>query len=143
MMSWEDFRVHKRLQLNPERVEAIYQLIAAIDGVKNSWQITAKLLPQTIHRLTHSVIVTSTGASNRIEGNQLTDVQVESLYRNLRIKKFKTRDEQEVAGYLSCLEMVFNHHPDIPLTESSILKLHHDMLIHSDKDSRHKGSYST
>jgi len=140
-MNWQDLRIHKRLSLNPLIIEEVYAMLSEIDGVKNSWQITGKLLPQTIERLTRSVIVTSTGSSNRIEGNCLTDIEVESLYRNLRVKKFKTRDEQEIAGYLESLELVFNNYKDIPISESSILKLHHDMLIYSEKDMRHKGNY--
>lgn len=140
-MEWQDFRVHKRLSLNPVIVEAIYQTLSEIDGVKNSWQITEKMLPQTIERLTRSVIVTSAGSSNRIEGNRLTDVEVENLYKNLRIKKFKTRDEQEIVGYLQCLELVFDNYNNIPINESYILQLHHNMLIHSEKDMRHKGHY--
>jgi Fic family protein len=122
-------------------IEDVYSTISEIDSVKQSWQITGKLLPQTIERLTRAVIITSTGASNRIEGNKLTDVQVEGLYKNLRIKKFKTRDEQEIVGYIKCLELVFNHYNNIPISESSILQLHNDMLVHSDKDQRHKGKY--
>jgi Fic family protein len=140
-MSWKDFRINKRLNLNPYIVEQVYSSIAEIDGVKNSWHITGKMLPQTIERLTRSVIVTSTGSSNRIEGNRLSDIEVENLYRNLRVKKFKTRDEQEIAGYLQCLELVFNNYHEIPISEASILKMHNDMLIHSERDMRHKGNY--
>jgi Fic family protein len=140
-MQWQDFRLHKRLNLNPTVIELIYQTISEIDGIKNSWQITKQLLPQTIERLTRSVIVTSTGSSNRIEGNRLSDIEVEHLYKDLRVKKFKTRDEQEIAGYLKCLESVFNNYNNIPISESSILALHHDMLIFSERDVRHKGLY--
>lgn len=140
-MDWNDFRVHQRLQLKPEIVEKVYSILATIDGVKNSWHITGRLLPQTIERLTRSIIVTSTGASNRIEGNRLNDQDVERLYKSLRIKKFKTRDEQEIAGYLHCLELIFDHYAAIPIRESSLLQLHGDMLIHSDKDFHHKGLY--
>lgn len=140
-MAWQDFRVHQRLKLDSSVIEDVYSTISEIDSVRQIWQITGKLLPQTIERLTRSVIITSTGASNRIEGNKLTDAQVEGLYKNLRIKKFKTRDEQEIAGYIKCLELVFNHYNNIPISESSILQLHNDMLVHSDKDQRHKGKY--
>lgn len=140
-MGWQDFRLHTRLNLNPSVVEPIYEAISEIDGIKNSWQITKQLLPQTIERLTRSVIVTSTGSSNRIEGNRLSDIEVEHLYRDLRVKKFKTRDEQEIAGYLKCLESVFNNYSNIPINESSILALHHDMLVFSERDVRHKGHY--
>lgn len=140
-MDWQNYRVHNRLILGSTKVEEIYAMLSEIDGVKNSWHITGKLLPQTIERLTRSVIVTSTGASNRIEGNRLTDIEVENLYKNLPVKKFKTRDEQEIAGYLECLEMIFKHYQEIPISESSILRLHNDMLIYSDKDLGQKGNY--
>jgi len=81
-MSWQDFRIHKRLNLTSDIVEEVYATIAEIDGVKNSWQITGRLLPHTLERLTRNVIVTSTGSSNRIEGNRLTDSEVENLYKH-------------------------------------------------------------
>lgn len=140
-MDWKAFRLSKRLGLKAERAEEFFGIIAEIDAVKGSWGLTGKLLPQTIERLTHSVIVTSTGSSNRIEGNRLSDQEVEELYRNLHIRKFKTRDEQEVAGYLEMLERVFAHYKDIPMAESAILQLHRDMLRHSEKDAHHKGQY--
>ncbi|CAN5711028.1 Fic family protein [soil metagenome] len=140
-MEWSDFRLSKRLRLSPDLTETIYAMIAEIDTVKNTYTLTNRLLPQTIERLTQSVIVTSTGASNRIEGNRLTDVQVEALYRNLRIKSFRTRDEQEVAGYIEMLERIFENYRNIPITESHVLQLHKDMLAHSDKDEGHKGRY--
>ncbi|MEI8295538.1 MAG: Fic family protein [Alphaproteobacteria bacterium] len=141
MDDWKDFRIHKRLSLNHSVVEEVYANLAEIDGVKNSWEITENLLPQTLERLTRSVIITSTGASNRIEGNLLKDQDVENLYRNLRIKKFKSRDEQEVAGYLEGLELIFSNYQNIPISESSILQLHSDMLLYSEKDMPHKGQY--
>lgn len=140
-MEFKKHRLNTRLSLKPEVVEEAYSLISKIDTVKNSFAITGKILPQTISRLTASVIVTSTGASNRIEGNKLSDSQVEKLYKNLHIKKFKTRDEQEVAGYIECLELVFENFNEIKISESWILGLHDQMLQYSEKDLRHKGQY--
>ena len=79
-MKWEDFHINHRLNLNPAVVEQVYAILSEIDGVKNSWHIANNLLPQTVERLTRSVIITSTGASNRIEGNLLSDKDVESLH---------------------------------------------------------------
>ena len=139
--NWSAHRINKRLALKPESVEEVYALLSEIDAVRNSWRITGKLLPQTLKRLTHSVIVTSTGSSNRIEGNRLTDAEVEKLYKKLRIRKFKSRDEQEIAGYLQALELVFKNYHAISVSESSILQLYDEMLAYSEKDSRHKGVY--
>lgn len=60
---------------------------------------------------------------------------------NLRVKKLKTLDEQEIAGYLQCLELVFRNYLDISISKSSILKLHHDILIYNEKDESHKVIY--
>lgn len=140
-MDWKKFRLQKRLDLPSAKVEEVYAILSEIDGIKNSWRITGQLLPQTIERLTRSVIVTSTGASNRIEGNRLTDDAVDALYKNLSIQKLKTRDEQEIAGYLECLEFIFNNFQIITITESSLLQLHSDMLLYSENDHHHKGQY--
>lgn len=140
-MGWQDDRLSERLSFSPERTEEIYASIAEIDAIKTAFRLTGKLAPQTISRLTHAVIVTSTGASNRIEGNRLRDDEVEALYRNLRIKKFATRDEQEVAGYLEVLELVLDSYSDMRLGEPLILQFHRDMLKYSVKDERQRGAY--
>ena len=140
-MDWSTFRLSRRLDFGAETTATAYRLLSEIDSVKKGWSIIGKLQPATITRLTQSVIVTSTGASNRIEGNRLSDEEVEALYQNLRIKKFKTRDEQEVAGYLELLEMIFDNHGAMELSESLILDIHSRMLRHSAKDERHRGNY--
>jgi len=140
-MDWANERLSRRLTFSPERTESLFSVLSGIDAIKTAFHLTGKLAPQTVTRLTHSVIVTSTGASNRIEGNRLSDEEVEALYRKLRIRKFRTRDEQEVAGYLEVLESVLESHAAMPLSESLILQLHRDMLQYSDKDQRQRGRY--
>ena len=140
-MDWQSDRISKRLTFSPERTEELFAIISDIDSIKTAFRLTSKLLPQTLNRLTQSVIITSTGASNRIEGNRLTDEEVEALYRNLHIRKFKTRDEQEVAGYLEMLASILESYQSMKLSESLIFQLHHDMLQYSDKDQRQRGTY--
>lgn len=140
-MAWSTDRLSTRLHFQPDQIELLYAALAEIDAVKNAFQLTDTLLPQTIDRLTQSVVVTSTGASNRIEGNRLRDDQVEALYHKLRIQRFSTRDEQEVAGYLQTLRFILESYADMPLSESFILQLHRDMLRYSEKDQRQRGTY--
>ena len=142
-MDWQNFRLEKRLNLNNKHIEEIYSLIARIDAVKNSFVLNEKFTKYTIDRLTSSVIITSTGASNRIEGNRLTDAEIEKLYKNLRVKKFKTRDEEEVAGYLEILEIIFSCNGELDISESQILSLHNETLKYSEADSHHRGKYKT
>ena len=38
-MPWENFRLHTRLRLSAAHSEQVYARIAAIDAVKQSWQL--------------------------------------------------------------------------------------------------------
>ncbi len=140
-MDWQNERLSKRLSFSPERTEELFAILSEIDAVKTAFRLTGNLLPQTIRRLTQSVIITSTGASNRIEGNRLSDDDVEALYRKLHQRRFRTRDEQEVAGYLDVLARILDSYTDMPLRESLIPQLHRDMLRYSEKDERQRGMY--
>jgi Fic family protein len=87
--------------------------------------------------------IESIGSSTRIEGAKLSDRDVERLLLNLQIGSFTTRDEQEVAGYAEIMNTIFSHWENIPSTENHIKQLHRDLLIHSEKDERHRGAYKT
>ena len=87
--------------------------------------------------------IESIGSSTRIEGSKLSDQDVQRLLSNLDIQTFETRDEQEVAGYAEVMETVFASWADIRVTENHIRQLHRDLLRHSHKDERHRGSYKT
>ena len=65
------------------------------------------------------------------------------LLGRLETQSFRSRDEEEVAGYAYVMELVFSHQEDMPLTESVLLQLHRDLLRHSTKDERHRGAYKT
>lgn len=134
-------RFEDRLHFSGRTATSIYQMIASIDAVKGQWHIANTLSPQMVERLKTSVIVTSTGASTRIEGSKLSDQEVKKLFRKQNIQAFKTRDEQEVGGYLEVLKLVFEQWEDMPFTESTILSLHQMMLGYSEKDQRHMGLY--
>lgn len=85
--------------------------------------------------------IESIGSSTRIEGSKLTDKEVEILLSTLEIKRFETRDEQEVAGYSSVMNLIFQSYADIPLSENYIQQLHSVLLQHSEKDYWHRGNY--
>jgi Fic family protein len=131
----------KRLSFSPEITHKIYGLISQIDELKGQWKMGANLSPQTLGMLKRSVIVTSSGASTRIEGARLTDEQVAKLLKGLKIQKLATRDEQEVAGYAELLINVFDSYKKLELSESTIKHFHSELLKYSEKDTRHRGEY--
>ena len=102
--------------------------IAKIDELKGQWIAGAQLSPQVLGRLKKSVLITSTGASTRIEGARLSDEDIEKLMRGINIQKFTNRDKQEVQGYYELLENVFNTWKHLKFNEGSIKHFHQDAI---------------
>ncbi len=121
----------------------VLQLIAEIDEFKGQWQALKSLSPERLQQLRKVATIESVGSSTRIEGAKLSDLQVETLLSNISSTSFKTRDEQEVAGYAEAMDLVFQAYEDLHLTENHIRQLHQTLLRHSTKDDRHRGSYKT
>jgi len=121
----------------------ILSLIAEIDEFKGAWRALGTLAPERLSALRHVATIESIGSSTRIEGAKLSDKDVERLLTNIEIRKFDTRDEQEVAGYAEVMETIFAHFEQIDLTENHIKQLHRDLLVHGTKDERHRGEYKT
>lgn len=128
----------QRLQNIPD---SIWSKIAQIDELKGQWIKGAQLSPQVLGRLKRSVLITSTGASTRIEGAMLSDEDVEKLMRGITIQKFTNRDKQEVKGYYELLENVFNSWKNLRFSENSIKHFHQELLKYVEKDTTHRGEY--
>src|SRR5664279_5787655 len=121
----------------------ILALIAEIDEFKGAWRALGTLAPERLSALRRVATIESIGSSTRIEGSRLSDRDVERLLANLEIKAFATRDEQEVAGYAEVMETVFAAWQDLAFTENHVRQLHRDLLVYSEKDAWHRGSYKT
>ncbi len=131
-------RLDKRLNNIPTE---IWLKINKIDELKGQWIAGAKLSPQVLGRLKRSVLITSTGASTRIEGARLSDEDIEKLMRGLSIQKFADRDVQEVKGYYELLNNVFDSWKHIKFNESCIKHFHQELLKYVLKDKEHRGEY--
>lgn len=120
---------------------ALWDKLAQIDKLQGQWIAGARLSPQILGRLKRSVLITSTGASTRIEGARLSDEDVERLIQGLNIQKFRDRDKQEVKGYYELLENVFNSWKQLTFGENTIKHFHQELLKYVEKDQRHRGEY--
>lgn len=132
-------RYEKRIPLTSE----ILGKISKIDELKGLWRGGLNINPQILKRLKKSVIITSTGASTRIEGANMSDEEVERFLNALKSNPPENRDEEEVAGYANLLGRVFDNWKKFKLTESTILSFHEILLHYSKKDDLHKGKYKT
>jgi Fic family protein len=122
----------------------VVRLIAELDEFKGSWKALRTIAPDRLAALRHVATIESIGSSTRIEGVKLTDLQIESLLSQpLNTQSFKSRDEEEVAGYAALMEVVFESWENIGLTENHIKQLHRTLLKYSYKDERHRGEYKT
>lgn len=119
------------------------KIITEIDEFKGNWESFKNISPERLRQLRKVATIESIGSSTRIEGVKLTDIEVETLLSNLATTSFKTRDEQEVAGYAEAMDLIFQAYEDIPITENHIRQLHQTLLRHSNKDERHRGNYKT
>ena len=119
----------------------IWSKITQIDELKGQWIAGARLSPQVLGRLKRSVLITSTGASTRIEGARLSDEDVEKMMRGIDIQKFTDRDKQEVKGYFELLENVFDSWRSLKFSESTIKHFHKELLKHVKKNELHRGDY--
>jgi len=119
----------------------IVALLAEIDGIRGEFKSGLRMTPQAITNLKRSTLVTSAGASTRIEGAKLTDEEVQKIMQGLAVSKFADRDSQEVQGYLETLQNVFDSYKTLPLRESIIQSLHNELLKYSHKDELQRGRY--
>ena len=131
-------RFNQRLQ---NLAPSILSDVAKIDELKGMWVAGAQLNPVVLSRLKQSVLITSTGASTRIEGAKLSDEDVEKLMRGLYVEKFTDRDKQEVKGYFELLQNVFNSWKSLSFNEGTIKHFHQELLKYVEKDKLHRGEY--
>jgi Fic family protein len=115
--------------------------IAELDEFKGAWTGFANLRPEQLKNLKKVSTIESIGSSNRIEGNKLSDAEVEELLSRIEKKSFESRDEEEIAGYAELMNIIFDNYLIIPLSENYIKQLHKILLQFVGKDKRHRGEY--
>ena len=119
----------------------VWSKLRQIDELKGQWIAGAELSPQVLGRLKRSTLITSTGASTRIEGAKLSDEDIKKMMRGISIQKFTDRDKQEVQGYYELLENVFDSWRSLNFSESSIKHFHQELLKYVEKDQALSGNY--
>lgn len=132
----------KHLQrISPLSRASIKKVITDIDTYNRAWKVQKHLSTDQLRELRHLATVQSVGSSTRIEGSRLSDTEITKLIDHMSIQQLSSRDEQEVAGYYTVLEIIQEQYTDLELNESLILALHKEMLRYSEKDAHHRGNY--
>jgi Fic family protein len=119
----------------------LINLISEIDRFDAKWTAIERKEGQSLKELKSIATVRSVGASNRIEGNKMSDEEVDVLLQKIDITNLTDRDSQEVVGYFEVLDLISESYENINLTESNIQSLHNSLMKYSVKDEWHKGNY--
>jgi len=119
----------------------LINLISAIDRFDSQWTAIERRERQSLKQLKSIATVRSVGASNRIEGNKMTNEEVDVLLKNIDIAKLTDRDSQEVVGYFDVLDLISENYENITITENNIKSIHNSLLKYCAKDEWHKGDY--
>jgi Fic family protein len=119
----------------------LINLISKIDRFDANWTAIERKEGQSLKELKSIATVRSVGASNRIEGNKMSDEEVDVLLQKIDITQLPDRDSQEVVGYFEVLDLISESYQNINITENHIKSLHNSLLKYSTKDEWHKGNY--
>jgi Fic family protein len=119
----------------------LINLISTIDRFDANWAAIERREGQGLKELKSIATVRSVGASNRIEGNKMSDEEVDVLLQKIDITKLDDRDSQEVVGYFEVLDLISESYENISVTESHVKSLHNSLMKYSAKDQWHKGNY--
>ena len=93
--------------LETQITSELLKAIGEIDEFKGRWEALANLAPERLSALRRIATIESVGSSTRIEGVKLDDDEIERLLSGLDVSSFRSRDEEEVAGYAELMELVF------------------------------------
>lgn len=113
-------------RLKNQRVTAHQiNLISKVERFQGTFEATKFQRPALIDSLKKTSIITSSGASTRIEGAVLEDEQVQELIeKGCQINNLSSRSEREVAGYVKALNYIYDQHTSLKVTEKNIRELH-------------------
>jgi Fic family protein len=126
-----------RLNINWELINTISE----IDRFDANWTAIERKEGQSLKELKTIATVRSVGASNRIEGNKMSDEEVDILLQHIDLTKLNDRDSQEIVGYFEVLDLISDSFEAIHITENQIKSLHNNLLKFSTKDDWHRGKY--
>lgn len=99
--------------------------ITKIERFQGAFESTKFQRPALVESLKKTTIITSSGASTRIEGAILADAQVKELIeKGCKINNMSSRSEREVAGYVKALNYIYNNFEKLDISEKTIRELH-------------------
>jgi Fic family protein len=114
--------------------------LADLGEARGKQELFVNQSPQRLKALREHALIESAVSSNRIEGVEVERTRIGTLVFGSPL--LRDRDEEEVRGYRDALQMIHEHHAQLPLSEETIRHLHQltrgqiwDAGQYKDKDS--------
>lgn len=145
--------------LDPSTEKDLVRLQSAFVG---AWKDISSLDPAEAEYLHRQALISTIGASTRIENAVLTDQEIDWVDTTLsqdgkgtafesrrgfildKLSKDRERSIEEVAGCREMLTTIYQQAPELfPLSEVHLRGLHHELLRYFPQASQHAGSYKT
>ncbi|MBF0298641.1 MAG: Fic family protein [Oligoflexia bacterium] len=121
------------------------KILTEIERFHGTFQSNKIFTPNLVTELKKTTIITSSGASTRIEGAILTDDEIKKFISNgCKISKMSSRSEREVAGYVKALNYIYKYYNDLEVTEKNLRELHQILTSELTSDQlpkKQRGSY--
>jgi len=130
-------------ELTRQQSAEMLRLVGELDDFRGHWRRVSEVRAERLAQLRQVTTIESTASSTRIEGAELSDVEVARVLEGMHVDSFRARDEEEVRGYGELLALIYDSHAEIPLTENYLKQLHGVLVRYSTKDERHRGGYKT
>jgi len=107
-----------KYSITPKIADALMRIAALKEAIHN-----LPITPQLIKTLRETARLQSTHYSTQIEGNRLTQKEVEQVLKGKEHFAGRVRDESEVKGYYAALEWC-EKNVHLPITETTIQTIH-------------------
>lgn len=96
--------------------------LADLSEARGKQELFIKQSPQRLKVLREHALIESAVSSNRIEGVTIEKSRVKAVVLGKSL--LHDRDEEEIRGYRDALDLIYDHHKKLQITEKTIKQLH-------------------
>src|SRR4030043_252684 len=108
----------------PESIPATTSwYLADLGEARGKQELFTKQSPQKLRVLRENAMIESAVSSNRIEGVTVDQTRIRTIVFGKSV--LRDRDEEEVRGYRDALKLIHEQGNKLPISEETILNLHH------------------
>lgn len=102
--------------------------ISRIDIMKGRWPEIKEKKESLLSNMRAQCRIASNAASNRIEGSELRDWEVEKVISGITLPGFKAKDISDARGFVRAISLISDDYELLPFSEATIKRFHREMF---------------